>query len=172
MKKNWDWGQPQNNVDLHPRSTSYSPAYAVCVWAGVSAPGLMQGRDTQCHRQLLLQARVQHVRTVRDALGAPTSSQKSPSSEVARYLLDQLLSLAQIIFCLLPKTKSLFQQDFFADPLRRKISSLEGEGLSVASSPSWLPAPPIHKCKIVPLPISKVSTCSHKSVCSLSPVPM
>lgn len=45
-----------------------------------SAPGLMQGWDTQCQMQLLLQEHIQHVRTERDALESLTSSQEYPSN--------------------------------------------------------------------------------------------
>lgn len=66
------------------------------------------------------------------------------------------------------KANLCFSRIFLLIPPRREKSSLEGEGPRAASLPSWLPHFTVHKyCpgKIIPLPISKVGTCSSKSVC-------
>lgn len=132
MKKNWNLNQPQNNTDLHPGSTSYSPAYTARGWAGVCPQALHWAVAGEEYPVLQPAAAARTDPAQKFSEGYSGGSKIWKISQQSSYMIFSgsalLLSLDIIISACCPKANFISAGSFLLTSLRRKISSLEGAG--------------------------------------------
>lgn len=150
MKKDWNWDHPQNNTSLHPRLTSYSPVYAVCVCAGVSAPRLCPWADARQGYpvpEAAAAARPHPACEDREGCsGVPNILSKIPQQLSCKVSCGAAPLSCSNNFLFITKSKSSLHQDFFA-VLSKKKDLFSGRE-ELVSDFLALPPAPLHSPQV------------------------